>query len=119
MAVLRPEGRSGHGERDTCCFTGHRPDKLPWGTRGEDPRCAALKQRIAAALEEEYAAGVRHFISGMARGADLYFAEAVLELRARRRDVVLECARPCESQADRWPEGERVRYQGDPGPVRL
>ena len=55
---------------------------------------------------------MRHFISGMARGADLYFAEAVLELRARRPDVVLECARPCESQADRWPEGERVRYQG-------
>ena len=41
------------GGADTCCFTGHRPDKLPWGTREEDPRCAALKGRIAAALEEE------------------------------------------------------------------
>ena len=98
-------------ERHTCCFTGHRPDKLPWGTREEDPRCVALKGRIAAALEEEYAAGVRHFISGMARGADLYFAEAVLALRARRPGVTLECARPCESQADRWPEGERERYR--------
>ena len=98
-------------ERHTCCFTGHRPDKLPWGTREEDPRWVALKGRIAAALEEEYAAGVRHFISGMARGADLYFAEAVLALRARRPGVTLECARPCESQADRWPEGERERYR--------
>ena len=44
-------------ERHTCCFTGHRPDKLPWGTREEDPRCVALKGRIAAALEEEYAGG--------------------------------------------------------------
>ena len=50
-------------------------------------------------------------ISGMARGSDLYFAEAVLELRRRRSDVALECARPCESQADRWPEEERARYQ--------
>lgn len=99
------------GEKETCCFTGHRPSKLPWGTREEDPRCVALKGRIAAALEEEYAAGVRHFISGMARGADLYFAEAVLALKERRPDVLLECARPCESQADRWPEEERARYQ--------
>ena len=98
-------------ERSTCCFTGHRPDKLPWGVHEEDPRCVVLKQRIAKALEEEYAAGVRHFISGMARGADLYFAEAVLALRDVHSDVVLECARPCESQADRWPEEERERYQ--------
>ena len=99
------------GGADTCCFTGHRPDKLPWGTREEDPRCAALKGRIAAALEEEYAAGVRHFISGMARGADLYFAEEVLALRERHPEGTLECARHCESQADRWPEEERRRYQ--------
>ena len=99
------------GGADTCCFTGHRPDKLPWGIREEDPRCAALKGRIAAALEEAYAAGVRHFISGMARGADLYFAEEVLALRERHPEITLECSRPCESQADRWPEEERRRYQ--------
>ena len=62
----------------TCCFTGHRPDKLPWGEDETDPRCLALKQRLAAALEDIYRDGVRHFICGMARGADLYFAEAVL-----------------------------------------
>ena len=70
-----------------------------------------MKKEEILALEEEYAAGVRHFISGMARGADLYFAEAVLALKERRPDVLLECARPCESQADRWPEEERARYQ--------
>lgn len=68
----------------TCCFTGHRPDKLPWGEDETDPRCLSLKQRLAAALEDIYWDGVRHFICGMARGADLYFAEAVLALRARR-----------------------------------
>lgn len=94
-----------------CCFTGHRPDKLPWGTREDDPRCLALKARLAAALEAEYAAGVRHFICGMARGADLYFAEGVLALRDRLPGVTLECARPCESQATRWPAEEQARYQ--------
>lgn len=47
----------------------------------------------------------------MARGADLYFAEAVLALRACFPQVTLEGARPCESQADRWPREERLRYQ--------
>ncbi len=95
----------------TCCFTGHRPDKLPWGNREEDPRCLALKRRLTQAVEGAYAQGCRHFICGMARGADLYFAEAVLALRRQHPDVTLEAARPCESQADRWPEAERQRYQ--------
>ena len=95
----------------TCCFTGHRPDRLPWGADEEDPRCLGLKARLADALEEEYRAGTRHFICGMARGADLYFAEAVLELRARLPGVTLECARPCESQAHSWPREEQERYQ--------
>ena len=95
----------------TCCFTGHRPDKLPWGEDEADPRCARLKRSLAQAVEDAYAAGFRHFISGMARGCDLYCAEAVLALRERHGDVTLECARPCETQANSWPEGERDRYQ--------
>ena len=99
-------------ERDrSCCFTGHRPEKLPWGEEEDDPRCGRLKEALARAVEEAYQAGSRHFIVGMARGCDLYFAEAVLELREWREDVTLECARPCEEQADRWPSRERTRYQ--------
>ena len=76
-----------------CCFTGHRPDKLPWGRREEDPRCLALKARLGDALEALYLRDVRHFICGMAQGSDFYFAEAVLALRRRRPDVTLEAAR--------------------------
>ena len=95
----------------TCCFTGHRPDKLPWGSRESDPRCLTLKRRLTQAVEGAYTQGMRHFICGMARGTDLYFAEAVLALRLCRSGVTLEAARPCESQADAWPEAERHRYQ--------
>ena len=95
----------------SCCFTGHRPDKLPWGGREADSRCQALKARVARAVEEAWAAGFTHFICGMARGCDLYFAEAVLALRQRRPEIALECARPCETQADSWPAPERERYQ--------
>ena len=95
----------------TCCFTGHRPDKLPWGTNEERKDCLALKAELDQALERAYEAGFRHYISGMARGADLYFAEAVLKLRSRHPDVTLEAARPCETQADAWPASERQRYE--------
>ncbi len=95
----------------TCCFTGHRPDKLPWGEREEDPRCLRLKERLVQAVEDAYISDCRHFICGMARGCDLYFAETVLALREQERDILLECARPCETQADSWPEREQARYR--------
>ena len=63
----------------TCCFTGHRPDKLPWGLDEGDPRCLAVKRSLARELDGLYRRGFRHFISGMAMGCDLYFAEAALE----------------------------------------
>ena len=69
-----------------------------------------MKEEIRRALERAYDRGSRHFISGMARGGDLFFAEAVLALREKYPDVVLECARPCGSQSDRWPRTERERY---------
>ena len=28
----------------TCCFTGHREYKLPWGSDENDPRCHKLQQ---------------------------------------------------------------------------
>ena len=40
----------------TCCFTGHRPDKLPWGTDERDPRCTALKRRLTDAIAAACAA---------------------------------------------------------------
>ena len=94
----------------TCSFTGHRPEKLPWGSNESDPRCVQLKERLTDALEQAYADGFRHFICGMARGADFYFAEAVLRLRGEQQDVTLEAAIPCEEQAQRWREEERERY---------
>lgn len=98
-------------ERETtCCFTGHRPDKLPWQTEETDPRCLALKNELNDTLEVAYNEGYRHFICGMALGCDLYFGEAVVALRQKHPDVTLEAAVPCEEQADRWSEAEQTRY---------
>ena len=97
--------------RTTCCFTGHRADTLPWGMNEGDPRCAALKQSIAREAAALYRRGFRHFISGMASGCDLYFAEAVLALRAACPGLTLEGAVPCPTQADHWPYDQRRRWR--------
>jgi uncharacterized phage-like protein YoqJ len=84
--------------------------KLPWGMNENDPRCLRLKEELDARLEAVYESGYRHFLCGMAIGCDMYFAEAVLALRQRHPDLVLEAAVPCDSQADRWNRPQREQY---------
>ena len=95
----------------SCCFTGHRPGKLPWRYDEEDRRCLSLKRRIADAVDAAYEEGCRHFLCGMALGCALYFCEAVLALRERRPGVTVEAAIPCPTQADAWSPGQRARYR--------
>ena len=94
----------------TCCFTGHRPMKLPWGMNESDPRCIELKAQLASMLEAAYEMGYRNFICGMAIGCDMYFAEAVLALREQHPDVRLEAAIPCGGQSEKWNKKDRLRY---------
>lgn len=95
----------------TCCFTGHRPEKLPWGTDEGDSRCKKAVRELDCCLEGAYLAGCRHFICGMARGCDTLFAEAVLALRTKYGDITLEAAIPCDSQPNAWRADERHRYE--------
>lgn len=99
------------GRQSACCFTGHRPAKLPWGNDELDIRCLALKARLRAAVECAILEGTEHFICGMAEGCDLYFCEIVLELKGRYPHVTLEAALPCPTQADKWSEASRARYR--------
>ena len=96
----------------TCCFSGHRPSKLPWHYREEDPRCLNLKLDIVQQLTSAYDRGFRHFICGMAEGCDMYFADAVIALRQIHPDVTLEAAIPCGTQSERWVKTQRQRYNG-------
>lgn len=94
----------------TCAFTGHRENKLPWGSNENDARCIALKEKIYDAVEAVYSAGIRHFICGMATGCDTYFCEAVIALRSEHPEITIEAAIPWEGQASRWNQAQRKRY---------
>ena len=94
-----------------CGFTGHRPEKLPWGSNEMDERCLALKQRLEQVIRFRAEQGARVFLCGMARGCDFYFAEAVLKLKGEGLAIRLEAWLPCPEQPDRWPREDRQRYE--------
>lgn len=95
----------------TVCFTGHRPQNLPFGFNEEDPRCLKMKRMLRRKVEDLILnQGAIRFISGMAIGVDMICAEIVLELSQKYPHITLECAVPCKSQPDRWSESMKNRY---------
>lgn len=95
----------------TCCFTGHRPHHLPWGENERSERCLACKALLAQEVETAWQDGFRRFFCGMARGADLYWAEAVLAARTVHPELSLFAAIPCDDQTNGWPESQVRRYR--------
>lgn len=87
-----------------CCFTGHRPEKL---NTPEATIIEALRGEVEAAIED----GFVTFITGMARGVDIWAAEIVLELRESGRPIRLICASPFKGFEARWSSDWQRRYQ--------
>ena len=95
----------------TVCFTGHRPQNLPFGDDERREEGAALKQQLRETIERLVSdENAIHFISGMALGIDLICAELVLELKKKYPAVTLECALPCKGQTKGWNKSDKARY---------
>lgn len=86
-----------------CCFTGHRPEKL---NRPEAEIISWLEAEIRKAIDD----GFITFISGMARGVDIWAAEIVLRLRDEGFPIHLICASPFEGFERSWNESWSSRY---------
>lgn len=85
------------------CFTGHRPEKL---TRFEWLIKRDLEKQIRLAIAD----GMNVFISGMARGVDIWAAEIVLKLRDAGEPIRLMCACPYDGFEQSWSQEWRERY---------
>ena len=95
----------------TCCCTGHRPKGFPFKYGVDKQKHNAylllLEEKIKLAITEY---GITNFISGMAIGVDLDFAEIVLKLR-NKYPITLECAIPCPNQTLKWNSSDKLRYE--------
>lgn len=91
-------------KRHRCCFTGHRPEKLGIS---EARAKALLKSAIQQAISEGYVT----FLSGMARGIDLWAAEIFIEEREKNNNIHLVCASPFSGFEKIWSEHEQALYR--------
>lgn len=87
-----------------CCFTGHRPEKLH---AAEDIVIQRLDSAISVALQDGYTM----FITGMAKGVDIWAAELVLKRRSISPYINLICAVPYKGFGLHWKDGWTERFQ--------
>ena len=85
------------------CFTGHRPEKLNISER-------KVKELLKTAIIDAINDGYITFISGMARGIDIWSAEIVLELKKKFPEIHLICAIPYDGFEKRWDTADQERY---------
>lgn len=91
-------------------FTGYRPEKLPFSGEN-DPMCVDLKNRLSNQIRKLAADGADEFFTGMARGVDMWAAEAVLALKADHPHIHLNALIPCPDQTKGWSARDTARYQ--------
>ncbi len=101
-----------------CCVTGHRPIGFPFDYHASDPfkddlRACHFAEIYHEILEKEVEKlineGYTHFISGMADGADLDFAELIIKNREYYENIILEAALPYPTNIKKLIEGNKIR----------
>ena len=94
-----------------CAFTGHRPKSFPWGYDENAPSCVLLKEVLASQISALAEQGVTDFLSGMAQGVDLWYAQIVLDLRKTNPALKLHAILPCEGQERKWTASAQEHYR--------
>ena len=87
-----------------CAFTGHRPEKI-------DMPETEVRQLLRNVIEKAYADGFNVYISGMARGVDMWAADLVLQFREVHPDVKLMCAIPFPGHELRWNASQQAEFR--------
>lgn len=98
-------------KKKTCCFTGYRPQKLPWKFNNSSKEYLRVADIVENLIEQSVKKGYRYFISGMAIGFDTLCAETVLKIKASNPDIKLICALPCKEQDKYWSDLQRQNYE--------
>ena len=86
------------------CFTGHRPEKLTQHVK-------SITKDLEKEIRQATADGLNVFITGMARGVDIWAAQIVLMLRDEGYDVKLMCVCPYEGFERGWNQEWQKAYR--------
>ncbi|MCQ2386006.1 MAG: DUF1273 domain-containing protein [Clostridia bacterium] len=93
----------------TVCFSGYRPEKMPFTP--DTPGFSAFLEKQKEITDRLYEVGFRTFVTGGARGFDTWVAQDVLHLRRRHGDVCLHLALAFPGQEQEWNEEDRRLYR--------
>ena len=86
-----------------CCFTGHRPEKLHQSEK-------VIIKQLQSEIKEAVGKGYTTFITGMAKGVDIWAAEIVIKLRRKDPRIKLICALPYPDFGQHWKDGWSERF---------
>ena len=98
---------------NACALIGCRSQNLPYRNDERDSRCEQLKQKLFCEILRMTREGVNVFMSGMARGVDLWAAEAVLQIQNVKpsQKIELWAIVPYDRQPLAWSAKECARYR--------
>ncbi|WP_442636539.1 SLOG family protein [Rossellomorea marisflavi] len=95
----------------SCCFTGHRPNKLHGYnpvTEGNSKMLWKLRELIIDQIENNH---VDTFITGMALGIDMWAGRIVLKLKEKYPSIKLIAAVPCLNHSGKWNQASKNEWQ--------
>ena len=109
MIFFRKNNIKSINKTTTCCFTGHRPQKLPWKFNNKCIQAQAVWKKTEQEIESAIKLGYDTFLCGMALGFDLACAEIVLKLKKQYK-IKLYGILPCLDQANKWSASQQENY---------
>ena len=86
----------------TVCFSGHRPEKLPLNGDSDSSVIRYLKSILYKEILDSITAGYNRFITGLARGVDLWAGEILMELKAEGEKISIIAVKPYKTHGDNF-----------------
>lgn len=94
-------------KKRTVCFSGHRPEKLPLNGYSGSRVTRYLKSILYKEILDSITAGYDRFITGLARGVDLWAGEILMELKAQGENISIIAVKPHKGHGDNFTGEEK------------